>query len=59
MARGFGCDWPRAIATAPTAARNRLRSTAMLIRLPPDDLGELIARPRLPMNGDVLGDVKL
>ena len=59
MACGTGCDWPRAIATAPTVARNRLRSTAMLVRLPSDDLGELIARPGLPMNGDVLGDVKL
>ena len=59
MARGSGCDWPRAIATAPNVARKRLRSTAILIRLPSDDLGELIARPGLPMNGDVLGDVKL
>src|SRR5262249_10824982 len=44
MACGAVCDWPRAIATAPPVARNRLRSTATLIRLLSDDLGELIAR---------------
>src|SRR5215472_5327877 len=41
MAFGTGGDWPRAIAAAPTVARNCLRSTIMLIRLP-DDLDELI-----------------